>query len=272
MTTPYPPPLDQLLALGAPEFGHRKVWLDYLAMGFTAEHVPELIRMVGDEELGTGDDEELDDDDVRPGEFAYVHAWRTLALLRAEAAIPLLVELMELDNDWAHEELPTVLGMIGPAAIDPLRTALGRWSLEVAPWAAGAAGSALVEVAQRFPETRDAVVEILARQLRWWGRHDPILNSMLIHDLVDLKAVEATPVIEEAFAADMVETDLDDDWEDVQVALGLLPARITPKPPYEPPMRLSPRPMIRIVPPRPPVPKRPKKAKKGAHRRKGKRR
>jgi hypothetical protein len=261
MTTPYPPPLDQLLALGRPECGHRKEWLDYLAMGFTAEHVPELMRMVRDETL---------DVEEGPEAFAYVHAWRTLGLLRAEAAIDLLLECMELDNDWAHEELPMVVGMIGPAAIDPLRSALGRWSLALEPWAAGIAGCALVEVAQRFPETRDAVVEILARQLRWWGRHDPILNTMLIHDLVDLKAVEAAPVMEEAFAADMVGTDLNDDWEDVQVALGLLPERVTPRAPYEPPVRLGPRPMIRIVPPRPSVPKPRKKAKKGAHRRKGK--
>src|SRR5215216_162235 len=111
MTLPYQPPLDQLLALGEPEFGHRKVWLDYLAMGFTSEHAAELMRMVRDEALDT----------EGPEAFAYIHAWRTLGLLRAEAAIDLLLEFMELDNGWAHEELPRVLGMIGPAAVEPLR-------------------------------------------------------------------------------------------------------------------------------------------------------
>lgn len=43
----YPTPMDKLLKLGDP----RKMqgWPDYLAMGFTREHIPDLIRMVLDE-------------------------------------------------------------------------------------------------------------------------------------------------------------------------------------------------------------------------------
>jgi hypothetical protein len=273
MSTPYLPPLDQLLALGEPEFGHRNPWPDYLAMGFTAEHVPELIRMVGDEELHAGDDGESDTD-VRPEWFAYIHAWRTLGLLRAEAAIGLLVEFIGADNDWAHEELPMVMGMIGPAALEPLRAALARWSLAPEPWAAGAAGAGLVEIAQRFPETRDAAVAALARQLRWWGRHVPILNTMLVHDLVELKAVEAAPVMEEAFGADAVDTSYGDpDWEDVQVALGLLPERMTPRPTYVPRVLLNPMPFLRVRAAKPAAaPKHGQKAGKAARQRKRKRR
>jgi hypothetical protein len=181
---------------------------------------------------------------------------------------------MGIDSDVAHGELPVVLGMIGPAAIEPLRAALGRWSLASAPWAAGAAGSALAEIAQRFPETRDTAVAALTRQLRWWARHDPDLNAMLVHDLVELHAVEAAPVIEEAFAADAVDTSWgDDDWEDVQVALGLLPERITPREPYVPPVRLRPMPFLRILAAKPTAAaKRRKKAGKAARQRKGKRR
>jgi len=264
VSTSYLPPLDQLLTLGEPEFGHRRPWLDYLAMGFTAEHVPELLRMVFDEALAP-DSGGLLRDDVEPQWFAYIHAWRTLGLLRADAAIPPLVEFLEADNDWAHEELPVVLGMIGPAAFEPLRAALARTSLALEPWAAASAANGLVEIAQRFPETRDAVVAALTRQLRWWGRHEPILNTMLIHDLVELNAVEAAPVIEEAFAAGNVETENEEDWEDVQVALGLLRERITPKPPYVPRRRLSPTPTR--------GPKKPwQTAGKSGRRRKGKRR
>jgi hypothetical protein len=242
VSTPYLPPLDQLLALGEPEFGHLKPWPDYLSMGFTAEHVPELIRMAGDDALDP-DAGGLLGTDVEPEWFAYIHAWRILGLLRAEAAIPPLMEaLSSQDDDWAGEELPSVLGMIGPAAFEPLRIALASWSLAPEPWAAAAAANGLVELAQRFPETRDAAVAALTRQLRWWGRHDPILNTMLVSDLVALNAVEAAPVIEEAFAAGAVETENDDDWEDVQVALGLLRERITPKPAHPPRIWLDPTP------------------------------
>ena len=260
VSTSYLPPLDPLLALGEPEFGHRNPWPDYLAMGFTAEHVPELMRMVADESL---DGEEAADDEIPPERYAYIHAWRTLGLLRAEAAIGLLVDFMDSDNDWAHEELPSVLGMIGPAAFESLRTALSRWSLSFEPWSAGAAAAGLVEVAQRFPEMRDAAVAALARQLRWWARQDPDLNEMLVHDLVELHAVEAAPVIEEAFAADAVDMSYGaDDWEDVQVALGLLPERITPRPVPVLPTRLRPTPAIRIVPPAAADSKRRRKARK----------
>jgi hypothetical protein len=266
MTTPYPPPLDQLLALGRPGVGSREPWPDYLAMGFGAEHVPELIRMATDAELVEGDAE------AAPS-YGGIHAWRTLGLLRAEAAAEPLLGLLETDDDWALDEIPDVLGMIGPAALEPLRGALARWSLTLVPWTAGAAAYGLGAVAMGYPETREAAVTVLARQLRWWARQSPPLNAMLVHELVKLNAVEAAPVIEEAFAAGAVDSRwTGEDWEDVQVALGLLPARITPREPREPALRLAPRPLFRVVPPRPSVPKRRKKAKKGVHQRKGKRR
>jgi hypothetical protein len=266
MSTSYLPPLDQLLALGRSELVSREPWPDYLGMGFTGEHVPELVRMATDAELVEGDAE------AAPT-YGGIHAWRTLGLLRAEAAAEPLLGLLETDDDWALDEIPAVLGMIGPAALEPLRGALARWSLSLVPWTAGAAAHGLAAIAKGYPETREAAVTALARQLRWWARQSPRLNAMLIQELVELNAVEAAPVIEEAFAADAVDTRwAGDDWEDVQVALGLLPARITPREPHEPALRLGPRPVIRVVPPRPPVPKPRQKAKKGAQRRKGKRR
>jgi hypothetical protein len=44
--------------------------------------------------------------------------------------------------------------------------------------------------------------------------------------------VESAPVMEAAFAADRVDISINGDWEDVQVELGLLPERRTPKPRY----------------------------------------
>jgi HEAT repeat protein len=267
VSTPYLPPLDQLLALGRPEVGYRTPWPDYLAMGFTGEHVPELIRMATDAEL-------VESGEDIPEAYGGVHAWRTLGLLRAEAAIGPLIELLgDTDDKWALDELPEVMGMIGPAAFDPLRATLTRWSLQQDSWVAGAAGRGLVEIAMRFPDARDTVVAALTRQLRWWARHDPGLNTILIAELVVLEAMEAAPVIEEAFAGGAVDTRLIPDWEDVQVALGLLPERITPKPPYVPPVRLSSAPFFRILAAKPTAaPKRRKKAGKAARQRKHKRR
>jgi hypothetical protein len=242
MSTSYLPPLDQLLALGRPKMGSREPWPDYLGMGFTGEHVPELVRMATDAELVEGDAESAPT-------YGGIHAWRTLGLLRAEAAVEPLIELLETDDDWALDEVPDVLGMIGPAALEPLRGALAKWSLAEDSRAARAAAAAVAEIVECFPEARDAAVAALSRQLRWWARHDPSLNTMLVHYLVVLKAVEAAPLIEEAFAAGAVEVWwFDDDWEDVQVALGLLPERITPRPAYVPRQARS-TPAIRIVPP-----------------------
>jgi HEAT repeat protein len=268
MSTPYLPPLDRLLALGKPEVDYRVPWPDYRSTGLSAEHVPELIRMATDAELVEGDDDAAET-------YGGIHAWRTLGQLRAEAAIdPLLDFLGETDDEWALGEIPEVLGMMGPAAFEPLRAALARWSLQRDSWVAGAAARGLMEITKRFPDTRDAAVEALARQLRWWARQDPDLNTTLVHDLVEMHAVEAAPVIEEAFAADAVDTRwFADDWEDVQVALGLLPERITPRLPYVPPVRPSPMPFLRVQVAKPAAgPKRRKKAGKATRRHKSKRR
>ncbi|HEU4557222.1 MAG TPA: hypothetical protein VFS20_05210 [Longimicrobium sp.] len=225
-------------------------------MGFTAEHVPELIRMMLDEELEAGDEDE-------EATYGPIHAWRTLGLLRAEAAVEPLMRMLEMDSDWIKEEIPAVLGMIGPAAFEPLRAALARWSLDSEPWQAGAAASGLVEIAQYHPEMRDAAVDALSRQLRWWARHHPDLNTMLISDLVQLRAVEAAPLMEAAFAADAVDTSFADDWEDVQVALGLLPERITPRPKHVFRSRLYSTPDARDTRPRPSRPQAPPQGREG---------
>jgi hypothetical protein len=207
--------------------------------------------------------------------YAVVHAWRTLGLLRAESAVePLLVLMEDEEDDWAHEDLPVVLGMIGQPAFDPLRAALSRWSLNVAPWAAASAARGLVETAQRTPEMRDAAVGALMGQLRWWSRQDPGLNSMLINDLADLDAVEAAPLMEEVFAAGAADIDFGEDWEDVQVRLGLLPERLTPRARFGPlRWRLRPAPVHRSGGARPDgAAKRRRKAAKASRRRNRKRR
>jgi hypothetical protein len=72
----------------------------------------------------------------------------------------------------------------------------------------------------------------LSQQLEKYTQQDANFNGMLVGCLVDLNAVEAAPVMEQAFAANQVDLMLQGDWEEVQIQLGLLTKRITPPPDY----------------------------------------
>ena len=116
MPRSYQDPVAKLLVYGACDNrGGIEAWPDYLALGFTEAHVPELLRMASDRDLN-----EANRDSFHI--WAPVHAWRTLGQLRAEAAAGPLVRLFEQfsDDDWVNNELPQVLSLIGPAAVPAL--------------------------------------------------------------------------------------------------------------------------------------------------------
>ena len=223
MSTSYAPPVDRLLTLGQ-ETAEQHPWPDYPAeYGLGDEHVPELVRMVTDPELQRADSE-------GPLVWAPLHAWRALGQLRAEAAIEPLIDLLRDPDrdDWARDELPRVFGMIGRAAIPALSRYLADPAHEL--WTRISAADGLQEIAELDETARDEVVALLTRELEKWWRNDETLNGFLISGLVDLRAVEAAPLMEQAFAEDRVDLLMRGDWEDVQVDLGLLPARLTPRP------------------------------------------
>jgi hypothetical protein len=220
----YPEPVSQLLTLGEPLDAD---WPDYLAMGIGPEQIPDLIRIVEDNKLHNADDESLE-------VWAPVHAWRALGQLGAGAAVgPLLGLLWRIDeyhDDWIGEELPPVLGMIGPAAVSGLADYVLASTEGL--WARVAAAHALAEAGQRHPEIRDDCVAALIRALEGFPTHDPTLNGFLISFLADLDAVEAAPLMEKAFDVGRVDISIVGDWEDVQIELGLLEERLTPAPQY----------------------------------------
>ena len=113
MNSNYTQPVATLLSYG--ERRYLKQWPDYLALGFTPEHIPELIRLATDAELHWA---HSDSSEV----WAPVHAWRALGQLHAEEAIEPLMRLFhELeDSDQVGEELPFIYGMIGASAIPTL--------------------------------------------------------------------------------------------------------------------------------------------------------
>ena len=84
---------------------------------------------------------------------------------------------------------------------------------------------------QRHPASRVAAVAALAGVLGNFAEpgRDPALNGFLASELVHLRAVEAAPVMQRAFAAGMVDERVAGDWEDVQIELGLKEERDTPK-------------------------------------------
>jgi hypothetical protein len=225
MDMSYSPPVAQLLELGEEKVRQRD-WPDYLALGLTREHVPELIRLLTDPEV-----QRYHEGSAR-GYWPPIHAWRALGQLRAEEALQPLVKLFEETggDDWRRSELPKVLGMIGPAAISPARRMVAREDLD--EFTRYAAMEVLTEVATRWPEARDRAVEVLTAFLRNWDDHDPLFNAFLIAELVDADATEAAPLMAAAFEADAVDLSMSGDWEDVQVQMGLLDERTTPRPRY----------------------------------------
>jgi hypothetical protein len=144
--------------------------------------------------------------------------------------LSLLDEADENDDEWSLEELPVVLGMIGPAAITALEARLYDPSLTL--WTRVAAAGALKEIAQRHPASRSDVVASLAQLLGRFAENGTDLNAFLVSYLLDLKAIEEAQLMERAFAAGAVDIDIPGDWEDAQVELGLLEERVTPSPAY----------------------------------------
>ena len=220
----YSPPVDGLLAYG--DCRTMRDWPDYLRLGLTSEHVPELIRMATDDDLHFADSAGLE-------VWAPVHAWRALGQLRAEEAVQPLIGLLERFDDeiegdeYVMSDLPTVFGLLGQAAI-PALTAYLQNDKHLDRSRITAAAS-LQSAAEHDPMVRDEVVAILKQQLEQFDVQDEGLNGFLISDLVDLKATEALPAIEQAFAAGAVDEMIMGDWEDVQIAFGLKTERETPR-------------------------------------------
>lgn len=216
--TTYTSPVDKLLTLGEAEFVLPEKWPDYLELGLGPEHIPELIRMATDRELRNIEAEEAEEED--PEFWAPIHAIRALGQLHAEAAIEPLVNLLpELkDDEWMLEELPSVYGLIGPAAIPALAAYLSDSSHEM--YSRSYAANGLVEIGERHPESRSECIAAISKQLEAFEENDYELNAFLISDLSHLKAVETLPLIERAFAADRVD-EFVIDLDDVLVRFGL---------------------------------------------------
>lgn len=208
----YQTPVAKLLTYG--EIDSASKWPDYVQqLALKEDHIPELIRMVGDDTLTQANTQSL-------AIWAPIHAWRALGQLRAEAAtVTFLEQLEDPLNDWAHDELPTVMGLIGPSTIpkiqqylaDQTRDTFGRIS----------AVTSLKELQTHHPQAKDHCIDVLTQQLAQFEVNPPDLNGFLVSGLCDAKAKDKAPEIERAFAAHRVDLSIMGDWDEAQVKLGL---------------------------------------------------
>jgi hypothetical protein len=212
----YAPPVESLLSLGRPtgQVGDGS----YPPYPVGPEHVPELIRLVQDRELEYGEE---------PACYGQIHAWRALAQLQAVEAVEPLLDLLAAQgddledwNDWATEEVPRVLGMVGPAALAPAAARLEASRRQ--EWPAVYFARTLTEIAQRHPETRGEVVDRLERLLSA-ADSPPEVNGWVVSFLVEITASEAWPLIEGAFTAGRVDPSIAGDMARVKWKLGLGP-------------------------------------------------
>src|SRR5437016_951586 len=148
----YSPPLDQLLTLGNALEVH-DINERIARLGFSQEHVPDLVQMARDRALNTMESE-------ADAGWAPIHALTALASLDVSAHVAELVPLFDVDSEWFGEELPEILGKAGQPALEPLRQYIqdnrrwqyGRWN----------AATAVEQVGKQHPELRDQAIQILS--------------------------------------------------------------------------------------------------------------
>lgn len=223
----YSATVAQLLDQGEPPgFRDPSAWPDYTQLGLTSEDVPELVRMVTDDDLNTA-----------PGDTAAVwapmHAWRALAQLGApEAARPML-ELAEryAVDDWVSEELPEVFALLGGDTLPTLTDFLADQTKDSLARIKALRG--VVRLGQRQPDQRASCATILSDQLASHAEQPSHINGFLIDGLAELEAVDQIDVIRDAYRADNVDTSITGDVEDAEMRLGLRTERDTPRQPTE---------------------------------------
>lgn len=145
------------------------------------------------------------------------YAMGLLGDLRAEAAVPILIELLGWQNmDQRLEHVVDTLTRIGPAAAGPTKAAVLDQSLGWYPRAMAA--QALVAQVYMGVEGSEALLEFL-RGLLHQGpvecADDRIVYTLLAQDLADLQGMDAVETIQAAFERGVIDRDYID-WPDAE--------------------------------------------------------
>lgn len=212
-TGDYAPPLDQLLRIGSP-YEKPNTAAKIAQIGFTQEHVPDLVRMTRDRalQLAKGDTDEV---------WAPIHALAALERLDVGEHVAELMPLFDLDSEWFGEGLPNVLKHAGASVLEPLRA----YVQDTSRWVYGRAYalSTFSELVKLQPELRDQAIQILEETLARASDNDPYVNADIVSELTYLQAVEALPVIRQAFEQELVDESIMGGWTEVLEALGQSP-------------------------------------------------
>ena len=205
----------------------RTDWLDYSEYGIGEDDVDDLINLVTDVSLHSAP---TDSNEV----WVPLHAWRALGQMRNQRAIGPLLRMFDAlwEDDWALEELPQVLAMIGPDAIGPLTDFIDDDSH--AEFARAMAVSSLEKIAESSPEERDLVVTIITDYLENPDEISTDLNGCAVSSLITLQAKESIDTVRRLYASGNVDISICGDIEDVEMEFGLRTQRSTPSPNYSP--------------------------------------
>ncbi|MDR2673926.1 MAG: SEC-C domain-containing protein [Opitutaceae bacterium] len=227
--TTWPPAVLSLLKLGVAGDGPLKTPPDYYQkLGITAADIPELTRLFQSEEMRLNEN-----NDASHAFDARRHAQRALYELRAPGLARLLLEDYHDAGDDAGmyiipEESIQIIVMLGAEAYAAVLA-----MLEEHPGESGFCDDILpllADIVQKSaPEQREHCVGVLAGRLQNHAVNERDHNALLVGALCDIKAVEAAPIIEQAYAAGHVRVDFYGDWESVQISLGLKTKRDTPE-------------------------------------------
>ena len=145
-------------------------------------------------------------DQARPEIWAPLHAIQLLGELRAPEAIQPLLPLFAWDDDWLEEALPECFGQIGEPALASLREFLFDETKDF--YARVRAGAGLVKIAERYSELRPDVVAVFVdwlAQAKARTADDKSFNGFVVGYLLDLKARETEPAIQQAFEQGIVD-------------------------------------------------------------------
>lgn len=220
-TFTYTDPVAKLLTLGS-KYDLKVSWPNYLKMGFTSEHIPELIHLVQDFELANlpWDEDEQESDAV----YGQMHAWRTLIQLQATEAIPVMLNLFHsLDDnfdDYISTEVPRALGMLGEAALTPSYELLKDQARSTT--ARIHAASTVAEIGKRHPGLRRICVRLLIDALAEYKSNDAGVNSFIILGLATLKSHEAALLVETGIREGFSDTCFSGSYRTYKASLGLL--------------------------------------------------
>ncbi len=206
--------IEKIKSLG--EVRHGDEWQNYRELGLNEDDVPALLKII---------------EDTR-NDWTALHAWRALGQIKSPKAIePLLKHFSYLsDDDWAISELSVVMGMIGEEAIEPLARYMNDKRYK--EFARVMAMDGLAEIVIHHPETRQWVLDKYKQYISKPDKKADSLNGLLIGRLIDLKAKEMIDDIALLFETADVDLQMNGDFEDVEIELGLRDKRDTPKPDY----------------------------------------